>query len=111
VDGDAGTAILGKDPPFLRMGLADVDDEEADPAAVAFGELFERPDLGAERRSGVRAEDEDDRLRLDERAQANASGSPEALELEVRSDVAHCDLGGHQVAVLVACEYILEGQW
>jgi hypothetical protein len=71
VDGDAGTAILGKDPPFLRMRLADVDDEEYDPLAVAVGELLERPDLGAERRSGVGAEDERDRLRLDERAQAD----------------------------------------
>jgi hypothetical protein len=38
--------------------FADVDGEEGDTLAMALGEFLERPNLGAEWRSGVRAEDE-----------------------------------------------------
>jgi hypothetical protein len=59
------------------MGLADVDAEEEPAVAVALRELLERPNLGAEGRSGVRAEDECDRAFLEERAQADGVLAPE----------------------------------
>jgi hypothetical protein len=43
------------------VGLADVDGEERDAVAKPLGQVLERPNLGAEGRSGVRAEDERDR--------------------------------------------------
>jgi len=40
VDCDAGAAVLGQDPAFLGMRLADVDDEEADAVAVPVGKAL-----------------------------------------------------------------------
>jgi hypothetical protein len=50
---ETGAPVLREDPTFLRVRLADVDDEEMDTVAVLPRELLERPDLGAERRSGI----------------------------------------------------------
>ena len=70
------------------MRLADVDAEEVHAVAVALRELLERPNLGAEGRSGVRAEDQRDRTFLDERAQAGGVLASEQRQLEVRCEVA-----------------------
>ena len=58
MNGESGAPVLREDPPFLRMCLADVDGDETDPLGESVGEVLERPNLGAEGRSGVGAEDE-----------------------------------------------------
>lgn len=60
MDGESGAPVFREDPPFLRMCLADVNGEEADPVDKPLGEVLERPNLGAEGRSGVGAEHERD---------------------------------------------------
>jgi len=60
------------------MGLTDVDREERDPVPIAVGQSVERPYLGAEGRSGIRAEDERDRPLGEEVVQAQLAA---ALEL------------------------------
>ena len=61
------------------MRLLDVDGEERDPVGVSRGEIVERPNLGAEGRSGVRAEDERDRLAVvEERREPNGATAVDA---------------------------------
>jgi hypothetical protein len=50
--------------------LADVDDHKMDAVAVPPGQLLQRPNLGAERRSGVRTEDQRNRPLRQEGAEA-----------------------------------------
>ena len=69
--GDLRATILRKDPSFLRVRLTNVDDEKVDVSALTPRELLERSNLGAERWSGVRAEDEHHRHLVEERPEAN----------------------------------------
>jgi len=78
VNRDAGAAVLGQDPAFLRVRLAYVDRHEAHAVAVARGELLERPNLGAKGRSGIRAEHERDRLLGKQRREPNGAATVEA---------------------------------
>jgi hypothetical protein len=67
VDGELRAAVLGEDPPLLRVRLADVDGEETHAVAEPFSQPVQRPDLGAEGGSSVGAEDESDRPPLEQR--------------------------------------------
>ena len=69
--GDLRATILRKDPSFLRVGLTNVDNEKVNASRVTPCELLERSNLGAERWSGVRAEDQRDRQLVEERTKAN----------------------------------------
>src|SRR5918996_3626102 len=91
----SGSAVLGEDPPLLGVRLADVDDQEVHPAAVRLRQRFERPDLGAERRSSVGAEDERDGPLRPERAEAFRGLG---------------DLRRHQIAVVRTRHHVLERQ-
>jgi hypothetical protein len=56
-------ALVGFDLPSVgRVRLSNVDEEEFDLIAEVAMERFKVPSLGTERRSGVAAEDERDRL-------------------------------------------------
>ena len=55
---DVRTTILRKDPSFLRVRLTNVDNEKVNASRVTPCELLERSNLGAERWSGIGAEDE-----------------------------------------------------
>jgi len=56
-------ALVGFDLPSVgRVRLSNVDEEEFNPIAEVAIERFKVPSLGTERRSGVAAEDERDRL-------------------------------------------------
>jgi hypothetical protein len=70
MNGQSRSAIFRDDPAVLRVRLADVDDYKMDAVAVAPGQLLQRPDLGAERRSGVRTEDQRNRPLRQEGAEA-----------------------------------------
>ena len=69
------------------MSLSDVDREERDLVAVAFGQLLERTDLGAKRRSGVRAEDERNPPARAELGQLHGFAAVGGRESKVRADV------------------------
>jgi hypothetical protein len=69
--GDLRATILRKDPSFLRVRLTNVDNEKVDASPLTPRELLERSNLGAERWSGVRAEDQRDRQLVEERTKAN----------------------------------------
>jgi hypothetical protein len=71
VHGDLRATILRKDPPFLRVCLTNVDNEKVDTSPLTSRELLERSNLGAERWSGVRAEDERHRQLVEERPEVN----------------------------------------
>jgi len=71
VHGDLRATILRKDPSFLRVRLTNVDNEKVDASPLASRELLERSNLGAERWSGVRAEDERHWELVEERPEVN----------------------------------------
>ena len=68
---DLRATILRKDPSFLRVRLTNVDNEKVDASPLTTRELLERSNLGAERWSGVGAEDERHRQLVEERPEAN----------------------------------------
>ena len=68
---DVRATILRKDPSFLRVRLTNVDNEKVNASRVTSCELLERSNLGAERWSGVGAEDERHRQLVEERPEAN----------------------------------------
>jgi len=65
----ARAPVLRQDPALLGVRLADVDEQEAGSAAVPAGDPLQRPNLGAKRWSGERAEDERDRPGLEQRTE------------------------------------------
>jgi hypothetical protein len=68
---DLRATILRKDPSFFRVRLTNVNNEKVDASRLTSCELLERSNLGAERWSGVRAEDERHRQLVEERPEAN----------------------------------------
>ena len=70
------------------MRLTNVDNEKVDASPLTPRELLERSNLGAERWSGVRAEDERHRQLVEERPEVNHPLAIGARQLEVRSEVA-----------------------
>ena len=88
-------AIFGDDPAVLRVRLADVDDKEMDAVAVPPGQPLQRPNLGAERRSRVRAEDQRHGPLPQEGAEANHAVIVESGQLEVRGKIPLGNLRRH----------------
>jgi hypothetical protein len=84
--------------------FADVDGEERDAIAIPLGQALERPNLGAERRSGVGAEHERDGPLAQQLAQLHRSPAVDPRELEIGGDVAFRDLRTRELAVLGARE-------
>jgi hypothetical protein len=80
-------AIFGDDPAVLRVRLADVDDKETDAVAVPPGQPLQRPNLGAEGRSCVRAEDQRHRPLPQEGAKVNRGVTVESGQLEVGGEI------------------------
>ena len=70
------------------MGFEDVDGEEADTIVVVVVELVEGRNLPPVGRSGVTAEDEDDRFLRVERRELHARGFVEGEEIEVGRGIA-----------------------
>jgi hypothetical protein len=90
------------------MRLADVDGEERDTVAELRRQTVERPNLGAEGRSGVRAEDERDRPVGIQLRETDAAAAVDERELEVRCGVADRDGRRAEVEIDRVCHHLLE---
>jgi hypothetical protein len=101
-------AILGKNPPLLRVCLADVDDKEVHVTPIPGGQLLERPNLGAEGRSGVRTEDQCYGEFSEERGEAYRARAVETRKLKIGSEVTLADLRCPEVAVISTRHDILQ---
>ena len=66
-----------------RMGLANVDEQERDLILVARRHVVQGPNLGPERRSGITAEDQRDRLPVAERCERHGGAVADGLQGEV----------------------------
>lgn len=102
VDGNPRPAILGNDPAILGVRLADVDDQEVDAVAIPPRQLLERPNLGAERRSRERPEDQRRRPLPQEGGETDRALAVDARKLEIRGRVALCDLRRPEIEVIGA---------
>ena len=90
--GDAARPVRGQHPAVLGVRLPDVHDEERDVVGVAVVQRLQRAHLGAEGRSGIRAEHERDGAYAREARQPHRLPASEWSQLEVEGEIARGEL-------------------